>query len=105
MASLSFLSSGGVFAGCANPIYPTGVIDWSEGAVLTFEMLERDAAWLKSHCGTNEIFAFSHHVFRGEIIAVESCETTIPALSLLAKPTMRATIKIHKVVSVDNSIA
>ena len=101
MVHLSILHEDGIMVTCANPIYLTGPTDFRPGGRVTFEVLEADAAHLKRLIGKTETFGLDPQQlpFSAQLTALEPCESTVDALSLLRyKPAMRAVLSIHRMV-------
>ena len=87
-----------MMVGCANPIYLTSEPDYSTGARITFEVLESDAGSLKRLVGKVETFGFDPKVppFRAELTSLETCTSTVQALSLMrATPAMRGVFTVQ----------
>lgn len=96
MASLSILKDG-IYVVCANPIFPTSEL----GTTLAFEILESDAAWLKSRIDTpEEYYINSIGTFVGVLQSLELRPSVHPGLALLRdKATLSGVMAVHKIVS------
>lgn len=98
MATLSVVDDGMLIV-CANPVFP--ILDPNPGVnTITFEVFEADAASLKRRLGKVENYVLDGPPFFGELISLESCQSTHPSLSLMRdRLTMRGVMKIHETLS------
>jgi hypothetical protein len=96
MAGLSVLLDG-VFISCANPIFP--IFESADSFV--FEVFEQDASLLKNRLGKMDEYRLgTGQPFSGKLDRLEKCESTHPGLAHLRnKPTLRAVMTVHKVLS------
>jgi len=97
MAFLS-IERDGMMVGCASPIFLTSEANYSSGAKITFEVLESDAGFLKKLVGKVETFGFdtSRPPFRAELTSLDSCTSTVIALSMMRdRPTMRGVFTVQ----------
>jgi hypothetical protein len=83
-------------------IYLTSEVNFLPGDKLTFEVLERDASQLKSLIGRTELFGLEPRAFFGQLISLEPCESTAPALARMRDtPTLRGIFEICPTPSVE----
>jgi hypothetical protein len=91
-----FAKEGGTVSGCANPIYLTSEVSFRPGDKLTFEVLEQDASQLKSLVGKFELFGLDSRAFFAQLVTLERCQSTVPALAMMRdRPTMRGILEIY----------
>ena len=96
MACLSVFKDGR-YVVCTNRLFPTSDL----GSTWTFEILEKDAASLKSRLGKVEEFHVdSAGTFSGVLRQLEVRPSTHPGLARLRdRATMYGVITVHKIVS------
>lgn len=96
MSALSVFSEEGVALGCAYPIYLTSEISYKRGAKIAFEVLERDASYLKRMVGEKDMFGIDPQQppFFAEVTSLELCDPTELALQMLGKPVMCGVLTI-----------
>ncbi|MGH6677360.1 MAG: hypothetical protein ACREDL_00085 [Bradyrhizobium sp.] len=80
----------------ANPIFLTSPLRTENGAEMTFEVFDSDAAGLKEVVGTRQLYHLDGELFWADLKSLQPCQSTHPALSLLRdKPTLRGVFSLH----------
>jgi hypothetical protein len=90
---------------CAHSIFLNVEPVLRGGSEFSFEVLEKDAAMLKSRLNKQEQYSLDGGPrFWGELRSLRAYESTDPANALIRfEPALRGSMKVHKMVGLDTS--
>jgi hypothetical protein len=96
---------GPVLVSCAHAIFLNVEPVLRDGSEFSFEVLEKNAAKLKSRLNKQEQYSLDGGPhFWGELRFLRPCEGTDPANALIRfEPALRGSMKVHKMVDLDAS--